>query len=163
MTTLAEFNAAPAAVVARLLDTCLDIDTWVATLVADRPYHSVPQLLSAADAAGADITWSQVVSALARHPRIGEKSQGSAADQALSATEQAGVGAGEVDAFAAGNRAYEDRFGFIFLICAAGLSGEQMLAALAARMANDPETEHSVVISELRKIAHLRLTKAVSP
>ena len=58
---------------------------------------------------------------------------------------------------------YEETFGHIFLICAAGLSGEQILQVLRARLGNDPQTEHDVVIGELRKIASLRLAKAVTP
>ena len=109
----------------------------------------------------AAITWEQVATALARHPRIGEKATGVDADAARSASEQSGVGSGQVDDFAAANRRYEERFGHIFLICAAGLSGDEMLAALDARLRNDDDTEHGVVIAELRKIAHLRLEKAV--
>ena len=62
---------------------------------------------------------------------------------------------------AAGNLAYEQRFGYIYLICASGLSGEQMLAALRERLTHDDEQEREVVMHELRKIALLRLSKAV--
>ena len=117
-------------------------------------------LLAHGFAASAAITWEQVATALARHPRIGEKATG--ADAAQSASEQSGVAAGQIDDFAAGNRLYEQRFGHIFLICAAGLSGEQMLAALTPRTAATTTTPSTcVVITELRKIAHLRLEKAV--
>jgi 2-oxo-4-hydroxy-4-carboxy-5-ureidoimidazoline decarboxylase len=145
-----------------LLDACLDIEPWVDDLVGRRPYDSWEALQVSASEASAKITWNQVAGALARHPRIGEKSTGTDADAKLSATEQAGVQADQVADFAAGNRAYEARFGHIFLICAAGLSGDQMLASLRLRITNDAETERSVVISELRKIAHLRLAKAVT-
>ena len=63
---------------------------------------------------------------------------------------------------AAGNRDYELRFGHIFLICAAGLSGEQILDDLRCRLSNDTETEKDVVTGELRRIAALRLAKAVT-
>jgi 2-oxo-4-hydroxy-4-carboxy-5-ureidoimidazoline decarboxylase len=62
----------------------------------------------------------------------------------------------------AANLAYEERFGHIYLVCATGLSGEQMLANLAARMDNDPATELRVVNRELTKIAALRLRKVVA-
>lgn len=160
---LTEFNTAEEAVARGLLDGCLDIDSWVDELLNQRPFARLADLQERASEASAKITWDEVATALARHPRIGEKSAGSAADAALSAGEQAGVQAAEVDELVAGNLAYENRFGHIFLICAAGLSGNQMLAALRQRITNDPEIERSVVISELRKIAHLRLAKAVSP
>lgn len=166
MTTLDEFNALPPAQAARILDSCLDIGTWVDELAVGRPYASVAALQARGTAASAKISWEQVASALARHPRIGEKPAGSgadaASDAAMSAREQSGVQSSQLGDLAAGNAAYEARFGHIFLICAAGLSGEQMLAALRQRLTNDVETEHSVVISELRKIAAVRLAGAVT-
>ena len=160
---LQTFNAADDATARGTLDACLDIDAWVDELANGRPYPSWDALQASASEASALISWDAVATALARHPRIGEKATGTAADVKLSASEQAGVVSSQTDDLAAGNRAYEARFGHIFLICAAGLSGDQMLTALRHRMTNDPEPEKSVVISELRKIAHLRLAKAVTP
>ena len=62
-------------------------------------------------------------------------------------------------ALADGNVAYEQRFGHVFLICASGLSGQEMLDQLRARLGHDPDTERAVVRAELRKITQLRLTK----
>lgn len=159
--TLTGFNAADKACARGLLESSLDIDAWVDELAAGRPYGSWDALQARASEASAKITWEQVATALARHPRIGEKASG--ADAAQSAGEQAGVQTGQIAEFAIGNRAYEATFGHIFLICAAGLDGDQMLAALRRRITNDPDTEHAIVVSELRKIAHLRLAKAVVP
>lgn len=158
--TLAEFNALDTAAVRSVLDGCLDIDDWVVELARQRPFASLEALQHRASEASAKITWRQVATALDRHPRIGDRAKGADAEQ--SAAEQAGVQRSQVDDFAVGNRTYEAKFGHIFLICAAGLSGSQMLAALRQRIGNDPETERAVVISELRKIAHLRLAKAVT-
>lgn len=157
---LATFNAADDATVRPLLDGCLDIASWVDDVTATRPYPSREALLDHAFRVSAAITWGQVATALARHPRIGETARG--VDAAQSAAEQAGVAAGEVDEFAAANRRYEERFGHIFLICASGRSGAEMLAALHSRLHNDDDTEHAVVITELRQIAALRLEKAVT-
>lgn len=157
---LATFNAAADITVRPLLDGCLDIRTWIDDVAAARPYPTREALLDHAFHASAAITWAQVATALARHPRIGEKARG--ADAAQSASEQAGVVAAEVDDFAVANRRYEERFGHIFLICASGRSGAEMLAALHSRLHNDDDTEHAVVITELRAIARLRLEKAVT-
>ncbi|WP_240615958.1 2-oxo-4-hydroxy-4-carboxy-5-ureidoimidazoline decarboxylase [Nakamurella deserti] len=156
---LRTFNTSDDATVRPLLDGCLDIDTWVDSLIGARPFESRQALLDHGFRASAAITWDQVATALARHPRIGERASGS--DAARSASEQSGVAAGEHDAFAAANRRYEERFGHIFLICASGRSGAEMLAALEQRLGNDDGTEHDVVIRELRAIAALRLEKAV--
>ena len=60
---------------------------------------------------------------------------------------------------AAGNAEYEARFGHVFLICAAGRSGAEMLAELRARLGNRPAGEQQVVRRELGAIARLRLEK----
>lgn len=159
--TLAEFNAATS--VDELLSACLDVPTWVAVIALGRPYAEVEDLQSAADRADQTITWEQVAAALNRHPRIGQKSAGATSEAQWSASEQAGVTPDEVDEFAAANMQYEEKFGHIFLICASGLSGEQMLACLRTRMGNTAADERPVVIGELKQIGRLRLAKAVQP
>ncbi|MET0865274.1 MAG: 2-oxo-4-hydroxy-4-carboxy-5-ureidoimidazoline decarboxylase [Nakamurella sp.] len=159
--TVEEFNAADDNVASALLGACLDIERWVADVAAGRPYRDRDALLVKASASADFITWAEVAGALLRHPRIGEKATGGSADAAMSATEQSGVAESDAAELAAGNLAYEQRFGYIYLICASGLSGAQMLAALRERLTHDDEEERQVVMEELRKIAALRLAKAV--
>ncbi len=159
---LAEFNAANTAASRALLGACLDIREWVDEVDAGRPFADLGALRACAAGATERITWPQVAGALARHPRIGEKPRGAGTDARWSGSEQSGVRPDDIGDLAAGNAAYEARFGYIFLICATGLSGEQMLAELRRRLTHDPATEQPVVIGELRKIAALRLAKAVT-
>ncbi|NUR97122.1 MAG: OHCU decarboxylase, partial [Kribbellaceae bacterium] len=102
--------------------------------------------------------------ALQAHPRIGDRPRGAGTEASWSRSEQSGVGddAAVRQELAEGNRQYEDRFGRVFLICATGLSAEQMLGSLRTRLTNDDATEAAVVHEELRKIALLRLSKVVS-
>jgi 2-oxo-4-hydroxy-4-carboxy-5-ureidoimidazoline decarboxylase len=79
-----------------------------------------------------------------------------------SAAEQSGVADDSRAALLAGNRAYEERFGHVFLICATGLSGAQMLSALDQRLKNDEVSERVVAATELRKITVLRVRKALA-
>ena len=160
--TVAEFDAAPADEVRELLRRCLDIPRWVDEVAAARPYRRCEALLEQAARSADQVRWDEVAGALARHPRIGQTPTGDSADARLSAGEQSGVGPGEKQALAEGNAAYEKRFGHIYLICASGLSGAQMLAALQQRLTNDEATERRVVVEELGKIAVLRLQKAVT-
>jgi 2-oxo-4-hydroxy-4-carboxy-5-ureidoimidazoline decarboxylase len=98
----------------------------------------------------------------APHARDGDTRDGDTRDGEWSRQEQAGVAGASVDtmaALAAGNEAYEERFGQVFLICATGLSAAEMLAALRTRLGNDPDTEAKIVREELRKITGLRLRK----
>lgn len=163
--TPAEFNAAAPEWVAALLGACLDIPEWVAEVAGARPFADVQALRAAGAAASAGIGWDQVSGALNRHPRIGERQAvvpGTAAESAWSSNEQGGVRDHQADALVAGNRAYEQRFGHIFLICAAGLSGERILENLHGRLGNEVTTERDTVVGELSKIAALRLARAVA-
>jgi 2-oxo-4-hydroxy-4-carboxy-5-ureidoimidazoline decarboxylase len=78
----------------------------------------------------------------------------------MSRAEQAGVDPVDAEvaaALAAGNRAYEERFGRVFLIRAAGRSSREILAALTERLDHTPAEEEPVVADQLRQIAVLRL------
>ncbi|HYR07577.1 MAG TPA: 2-oxo-4-hydroxy-4-carboxy-5-ureidoimidazoline decarboxylase, partial [Longimicrobium sp.] len=65
-------------------------------------------------------------------------------------------------ALADGNRAYEERFGHIYLVCATGKSADELLAILTARLDNEPEAELRVAAGEQAKITRLRLEKLLA-
>lgn len=152
---LAGFNALPESTATEALLACCSSPAWARALVAGRPYATVDAVLDAADAVLAELPESEIDLALAGHPRIGERP-----DTAASAREQAGVADAQDavrSALAAGNRAYEERFGHIYLVCASGRSGSELLAILEARLGNDAETERRVMRTELAKINRIRL------
>jgi OHCU decarboxylase len=152
------FNALPKQDARELLRACCDAPAWVAALLEHRPYADRDALLSRADRAARALTGPDVARALSAHPRIGER-----AGHGWSRDEQAGVrrDASTREALAEANREYEQRFGRVFLICATGLDAPQILSALRSRLTNDDATEAGVVGDELRKIALLRLRKAL--
>lgn len=160
---VADFDAAPAADAAAELMPCCASRRWVSGLVSGRPYARLERLSAASDALLARLDWAELESALAAHPRIGERaSTGDRAD-GWSRQEQAGTATAAEPVrqeLAAANVAYEQRFGHVFLICATGLSAETMLGALRSRLGNDPVAEREVVRTELAKIVRLRLAKA---
>ena len=160
---LAELNTAPADELTRELLACCDVPSWAAAVCDGRPYDGVEALLATADAAARLFTADDVDRALKAHPRIGERAQGAGVEASWSRQEQSGVDrdARTQQALAEGNREYEQRFDRVFLVCATGLSGVQILAELRSRLGNDDETEDAVVKAELRKIALLRLRKLV--
>jgi 2-oxo-4-hydroxy-4-carboxy-5-ureidoimidazoline decarboxylase len=157
---LTELNAAPAEELEPALLACCDVPSWAAAVRDGRPYDDVDALVGRGDEAARRFTAADVERALAAHPRIGERPPGERTEAAWSRQEQAGVAPG--DALVEANRAYEERFDRVFLICATGLSAEQILDALNRRLDNDDETEAAVVADELRKIAVLRLRKLVT-
>lgn len=157
---LQEFNTATAAEAAALVRACADVERWVQAVVAGRPYATIADVGAACESAAAPWTDAEIDAALARHPRIGERAHGDDADAAMSRREQAGVADAGADVqarLAAGNRAYEERFGHVFLIRAAGRSPEEILAQLELRLGNTPEQERANAARNLREIAALRL------
>lgn len=158
--TLAEFDALPADEAEAAVTPCVAIPSWSAGLVSGRPYADIGHLLAAAEQLAADWTDEEIEGALADHPRIGERHFGDPESAALSAREQAGVDPSDAEVQArlrAGNTAYEERFGRIYLVRAAGRSAEEMLALLEERLGNDPATEITVTRGQLAEIALLRL------
>jgi 2-oxo-4-hydroxy-4-carboxy-5-ureidoimidazoline decarboxylase len=153
---LTTFNAAPAAEARAAMLACCAARRFAAAMADGRPYPTADSLLAAAGTAFDALTWDDVREAMGAHPRIGDRVTGQ------SAAEQSGVAEGTLTALAAGNAAYEERFGHVFLICATGLSGEQMLAALRQRLDHDQESERTVATAELRQITLLRVGKALA-
>jgi 2-oxo-4-hydroxy-4-carboxy-5-ureidoimidazoline decarboxylase len=158
---LEEFNAAPGEALTPTLLACCDVPSWAVAVRDGRPYPDVDAVLQVADKAARELTDAEVDRALAAHPRIGERAEGSSTEAGWSRLEQSAVApdAATRRQLSDGNRAYEGRFDRVFLICATGLSGEDVLAALGERLGNDDDTERVVVAEELRKIAVLRLRK----
>ncbi|ANN19277.1 OHCU decarboxylase [Amycolatopsis orientalis] len=159
--TIREFNQAPAQDVRPVLTACLDVPRWVETLLARRPYPDLAALLAAAEAL-TPLRPDEVQQAMAAHPRIGEKASGESTEASWSRSEQSGVDSATAREFAAANAEYEAAFGHVFLVCASGRSGTELLENLRSRLSNDPEKELEVAGRELAAIAALRLEKAVT-
>lgn len=125
-------------------------------VAASAPFESTETLLAAAERAFDQLEpddWHEGISA---HARIAEVSD----DDEREAQEQAGIARADPETLAAlhdGNVAYEARFGYMFLIRAAGRSAAEMLAALHDRLGNSPEAEFRIATDELREITRLRL------
>lgn len=164
---MTQLNALAPAEAAERLRACCGSSRWVEAMLARRPFASVEQLLAAADEAWLATGPEDWDEAFAHHPRIGERQAAtpvSSTAQAWSAGEQgaaASSGAAARAALAKANTAYEERFGRIYLVCAAGRSAEELLTDIAARMGNDPERERAVAVEEQRKITRLRLTNLI--
>ena len=157
---LSHLNALPAGEAAAALRAVCGSTAWVDALLAARPYPSTVRLLAASDAATAALTDAELAEALAEHPPIGAPKPG----DPVSAREQRGM-AGASDALRERmrelDRAYRSTFGHVFLVCATGLTAEQLVAAVEQRLGNPPERERVVVRTELSKINRIRLTRLV--
>ena len=159
--TLAAFNAAPPEAAERDVLGCCASGSFAKAITDGRPYPGPGALQSAVDAAFCALSWDDIVESMNAHPRIGDRVPAGG----QSAAEQSGAASASDQvrqALAEGNLAYERRFGHVFLICASGLSGQDMLDQLRARLGHDTDTERAVVRQELLKITRLRLTKSLS-
>jgi allantoicase len=149
---------------AALLDCC-GSDAWVRQMVAARPFASVQQALESADRIWAGLERGDWLEAFRHHPPIGgnkaTRKQSSKAKQ-WSAKEQSRIHQASPETkavLAAANAAYQARFGYIFIVCAAGKTIDEMLPLLKQRLGNESEAELRIAAEEQRKITRLRLEK----
>ncbi|WES63702.1 2-oxo-4-hydroxy-4-carboxy-5-ureidoimidazoline decarboxylase [Microbacter sp. GSS18] len=160
---LDDFNRAAVPEARAVVSVWAAIPTWVDAIVAARPYSSVDALAEAAGMLAASWGLPELEAALAHHPRIGEKPSGAGAEAAASRREQASMADADTsvaDRIAAGNAAYEQRFGRVFLIRAAGRSPDEILAELQRRLTSDSDAEIAEACDQLAQIALLRLHAA---
>ena len=162
---LAEFNAAPFARAQEMLRPCVDLPRWMSEISFARPFGTGAELLSFAELAAPDWTETEIDAALAHHPRIGERAAGTGREAKLSRGEQSGIelSGGLREQLEEANRRYEERFGRVFLIRAAGRSAEEILAVLNRRLENTAEDELAATAAALREIAILRLEGLLNP
>jgi 2-oxo-4-hydroxy-4-carboxy-5-ureidoimidazoline decarboxylase len=147
------------------LTACCGSHTWVDRMLAHRPFGSDEQLHAMARQEWFALTPHDWREAFRHHPKIGDRESLRArfpqtADR--SAEEQRGISDASdrtLDALAEGNRAYEERFGYIFIVCATGKSADEMLAVLVDRLNNDPQEELLIAAGEQAKITALRLQR----
>lgn len=144
------------------LPPALAVRRWADDLLAGAPYPSLDALVEAATTAATPLTEAEVDEALAAHPRIGERPTAAhgEAEARFSRAEQASSDADDAELaarLAAGNRAYEERFGRVLLIRAAGRTRAEILAELERRLRLDDDAELATVAAQLREIMALRL------
>jgi 2-oxo-4-hydroxy-4-carboxy-5-ureidoimidazoline decarboxylase len=163
--TLDELNRLEAPVAAAAFERCCGARRWVDAMVAGRPYGSMAAMVVASEWASGTLGRDDWLQAFAHHPRIGDVAalrERFAGTAAWAAAEQGGAATAAeavLEALAAGNRDYEQRFGYIFIVCATGKSAGEMLEQLRTRLANAPEAELEIAAGEQRQITRLRLAK----
>lgn len=164
MTTFVEeLSTLPPDEAADLLRSCCGASAWVTEMVAKRPFKSGQQLLETADTVWNGLTTDEKKEAFDHHPRIGEKLSAAAQTdkaKAFAEREQAKVrlaSSSVHDQMSLINRAYEQKFGFIYIVSAAGKEGHELIQIARKRLRNDVNTEVGIATDEQRKITRLRL------
>lgn len=163
--TLEELNSLTSVAADEEFLKCCGSMHWARLMSDARPFADLDQLLQEADRVWWSLTEQDWREAFRAHPKIGEKKAAatqSAQAQQWSANEQSEsqkAGDETKAALADGNRRYEERFGFIFIICASGKSAEEILSSLNERLENDSGQELRAAAGEQLKITQLRLNK----
>ncbi|GAA1971777.1 2-oxo-4-hydroxy-4-carboxy-5-ureidoimidazoline decarboxylase [Isoptericola halotolerans] len=160
-----EFDTLGTAAARSVVSVWASVPDWVDAVVAARPYGSTAALRAHAERTAARWSRAELDAALADHPRIGAKPSGDGAQAQASRREQASMADADADVsarIAAQNRAYEQRFGRVFLVRAAGRSPEEMLTELDRRLGHDEPTEVAEACGQLAEIALLRLRESIT-
>jgi OHCU decarboxylase len=159
--TLAEFNAAEPEMAREILSACCGSNRWVNAMLAGRPFTTPDGLYQAAESNWWSLDSADWLEAFSKHPKIGERRVLSS----WSAEEQSGMkntAESVTGRLARKNSEYEQKFGWIFLICASGKTADEVLNELERRLLGDPRSELRTAVAEQAKITRLRLAKALA-
>jgi 2-oxo-4-hydroxy-4-carboxy-5-ureidoimidazoline decarboxylase len=164
--TLDEFNALPSPQAESMLMDCCGAARWAAGVAARRPYVNAEALHKTADSVWWKLERADWLEAFSHHPQIGDRpASGSESARQWTAGEQAGarIATDDVKArLARANRAYFEKFGYIYIVCATGKTAEGMLAILNQRLQNDLASELSIAAEQQRLITRIRLDKLLA-
>lgn len=165
---LEKINRAEKAEAESMFRDCCGSVKWASLMAAERPFASESDLIEKAVSVWSEMGTADRLEAFAAHPKIGETKPAPAQQTRSaewSAGEQAGMSAANksvLNELAAANHAYFEKFGFIFIVCATGKSGDEMLKLCRERLGNDREAEIAVAAAEQQKITEIRLRKLLS-
>jgi len=162
--TIAEFDHLAAERKKEMLKQCCDSTAWVEKMLTVPPVNDLIDLFEDAEEKWYECTEADWKEAFSHHPKIGDinslkekfardkwvKDEQSSVKQAPDQT---------LEALAEGNKLYERKFGYIFIVCATGRSAEEMLGLLTSRLRNSPENEIKIAMEEQNKITRIRLEK----
>ena len=163
--TIESFNSLTDSEAFKEFEMCCGATNWVKRMIASRPIDSKDALLKIAEEFWFSLKSEDWLEAFTHHPKIGdieslrEKFHNT---KSISENEQSGVNDASENTLkdlAKSNQLYEDKFGFIFIVCATGKSADQMLTLIKMRLNNNIETEMQNAAKEQNKITQLRLEK----
>lgn len=165
MSNLDKLNQASVEAATHTLMQCCTSSRWVDRMIASRPFRDGDDLCHKGNQNWQNLEENDYLEAFEGHPKIGDVNSLKAKyanTKALASGEQSSVAHASdqvIAELASGNSAYEEKFGFIFIVCATGKTAAQMLDLLNARLPNNRATELNNAAEEQRKILQLRLEK----
>jgi 2-oxo-4-hydroxy-4-carboxy-5-ureidoimidazoline decarboxylase len=166
--TINEFNKLNPEKARELLFSCCGSTAWVNEMLARRPFENAENLMNAAGACWENRSETDFLEAFSHHPKIGDISslrEKFASTAHFASGEQGSVASASeeiLQGLARGNADYEQKFGFIFIVCATGKSASEMLELLEKRLPNSREEELLIAAGEQAKITRIRLEKLLA-
>lgn len=167
--TLEQLNSMTSQEAYQWFETTCSASNWCHQMVANRPYDSVEAVKETAQTIWATMDTKDYLEAFDGHPMIGDVNSLRAKyanTQATAASEQQGAqhaSEATLQQLHELNHAYKDKHGFIFIICATGLSADTMLQALKARLPNQTQIELQNAAEQQINITLLRIGKGLTP
>ncbi len=159
MTSTADLNALSDADFVSALAGIYEDSPWVPRAVLDqRPFADRASLQTALRAAVDGAEHEAHLALLRAHPELARRARMSAD----SVREQAGAGLDQLTPdehahFLALNDAYRERHGFPFIVAVRGLDKNNIRTALETRLHHTPEEEFRTALTQVHRIAALRL------
>jgi 2-oxo-4-hydroxy-4-carboxy-5-ureidoimidazoline decarboxylase len=166
--TIHELNILSKDELQQALFNCCGSNTWVDKMLPFFPADDMVELLNDAEEQWFNCTEADWLEAFTHHPKIGDVeslTKKFASTAKWASGEQMAVNTASqqtIEALAKGNEAYEQKFGFIFIVCATGKSADEMLQLLQARLPNHKQDEIKIAMEEQNKITQLRLQKLLA-
>lgn len=163
--TIAEFDHLSIGNKKELLQKCCGSSAWIEKMLAALPVEDLVDLFETCDECWYACNKHDWLEAFQHHPKIGDINSLKvkyANTAAWASNEQSGVNKASdktLEDLAKCNDEYEEKFGYIFIVCATGKSAEEMLEILNHRLRNHPEEEIKIAAEEQLKITKLRIEK----
>ncbi len=166
MTNIDDINNSSAKNIKEAFLKCCASEKWADLLTNSRPFEDMVDLFSKSKNIWFEKCrpgdWLQAFTA---HPKIGDidsLAKKYSNTKSWSSHEQSGVDSASMETLkelADKNKIYEEKYGYIFIVCATGKSAEEMLSILTNRLKNEPEDELKIAMQEQHKITEIRLRK----
>ncbi|MGA3037102.1 MAG: 2-oxo-4-hydroxy-4-carboxy-5-ureidoimidazoline decarboxylase [Vulcanimicrobiaceae bacterium] len=161
--TIADLNAAERPSFVAAVGFAFESSPWIAELASEqRPFADLDALSACMNAIVAGSSLERRIALIAAHPDLAGRVAREGRLTPASTSEQTSAGldrlsAEEIVRFDVLNAEYRERFGFPFVICVRQQTKSSILEALERRAKNDRNTEVATALSEIGKIARLRL------
>jgi 5-hydroxyisourate hydrolase/2-oxo-4-hydroxy-4-carboxy-5-ureidoimidazoline decarboxylase len=161
--TFKEFNELDKNTAATELFSCCGSDHWVKLMMNSFPFENSTQMITQATTAWYDeCTTHDWLESFTHHPKIGDTKS---LQQKFAGAEQAGIKEASHETITEllhANNTYENKFGFIFIVCATGRPAVEMLRLLNDRIKNSAEEEINIAMGEQHKITIIRFKKLIA-